>query len=91
MSNYVMSKITKYWQISNTIQIIFIKATANKFRTSNIEEISIKSDAKKMIIKYQKLLLLFIFLSFRPILWPWSHNIYKQVSAKFRCYYFEIC
>ena len=39
----------------------YIKKTVNKFRSKYIEEISIKSDAKKIkIIKYQKLLLLYI-------------------------------
>ena len=45
---------------------------------SHIEEISIKIDAEKgKIMKYQKLLLLSILASFRPILWPRSHNSYK--------------
>ena len=29
-------------------------------------------------IKYKKLLLLYITVSFRPILWPWSHNSYTK-------------
>ena len=48
----------------------FYIKTMNKFRINYIEEISIKSDAKKMKgIKCQKLLLLYIIVSFRPILW----------------------
>ena len=43
------------------------------------------------IIKYQKFLFLDIIVSFRPILWSWSHNTYKLVSTKFRCYYVKIC
>ena len=33
----------------------------------------------------QKLLLLYIIVSFRSIIWAWSHNSYKRVSTKFRC------
>ena len=63
------------------------KRVSTKFRCSNIkmwylEEISITSDAKKMndYIKYQKLLLHYIVVSFQLILWPWSHNSYKWVQ-----------
>ena len=42
-------------------------------------------------IIYQKLLVLYIIVSFRPILWPWSHNSYKWVSTKLWCYYVKIC
>ena len=53
-------------------------------RFNYVEEINIKTDSKKMknIIIYQKLLLLYIILRFRPILWPWSH-ILKQQQIRF--------
>ena len=34
------------------------------------------------VIKCQKLLLLHIIVSFRPILWPESHNSYKDFILK---------
>ena len=47
LSAYSMAMITQF--LSNKIQIIlYIKTTTNKFRINYIEEISIKSNAKKM-------------------------------------------
>ena len=56
--NMVIQNIDK---LPKRYKKFYIKTTANKFRTNYLEKIGIKSDAKKMkIMKYQKLLLLYI-------------------------------
>ena len=44
-----------------------------------------------LVIICQKLLLLYIIVNFRPILWPWSHSSYKWVSTNLWCYFVKIC
>ena len=46
-----------------------------------IEEISIKSDTKKMKDYQMPKIIIALYLSFRPIFWPLSHNSYKRVST----------
>ena len=56
--NMIMQNIDKF---PTKYKKFYIKTTANKFRTNYLEKISVKSDTKKMkIMKYQKLLLLFV-------------------------------
>ena len=43
-----------------------------------------------IIVKYQKLSLFYIIVSFRPILWPWAHKSYKWKSTKLWCHYKDL-
>ena len=42
------------------------------------------------LLNIKNFFLLYIIVSIRPILWPWSHNSYKWVSTKFQCYFIKI-
>ena len=73
---YVTIQDSKYVKINSVHPLYFIFNKVNGY----FEE----------TIKYKKLSLLYITVSFLWILWAWSHNFYKWVSTKFRCYFVKI-
>ena len=74
-----------YWDTKNFI------LKEQQIRINYIEELTSKvMQKRRKITIYQKLLLFYIIVSLRPILWPWSDNSYKWVSTKL-CSYIKIC